>query len=620
MIQFGPLPTEKGSCIFRVWAPEKEKMFLHLVYPVEETLEMKKAEGGYFALEVEGAGHGTRYYYRPENESSLPDPASHFQPEGVHGPSEVINHNRYPWNDNAWKGIPFNELILYELHVGTFTPEGTFEAILPRLPELIDIGINALELMPASQFPGFRNWGYDKVFPYAVQNSYGGPEQLKKLVDECHQHGLAVFMDVIYNHQGPEGDYFSSFGPYFNDSYKTPWGKAMNFDKEWSDGVRDYFSMNAVFWFEHYHIDGLRVDAIHEVYDKGAIHFWELTHDRIKAQEQKAGRPFYMIAESDLNSPRVIQHPEAGGFGFTAQWLDDFHHALYVMLHKEGKKNYVDFGDMEQVAKAYVKGFVHSGDYVSFRKRKHGRSSATVPGNRFVVFNQNHDLIGNRAEAERLSLLISFEQLKIAAAAMLLSPYIPMLFMGEEYGEDTPFFYFISHGEKELINAVREGRMKEFEGYHWDAEPPDPQDEETFNRSKIEWGKKFRGKHAVLLEWYRQLISLRKTQPALLNFSKNEVNATTTNQSGLILYRKDQDEQQHLACLFNFSDENLEFNLPMQDYYWEKLVDSKDPEWLEPGTDFPNIHPKDTQSQERIELLPYTVVIYSGSANKKGQT
>lgn len=618
MIQFGPIPVDNDSSTFRVWAPEKKKMFLHLISPVDKTVEMQQSDDGYFTLEVTGAGHGTRYFYQPEDNSDMPDPASHYQPEGVHGPSEVIDHGRYSWNDSSWKGLPFNELIMYELHVGTFTPEGTFEAIILRLDELYDTGINALELMPVSQFPGSRNWGYDKVYPYAVQNSYGGPEQLKKLVDACHQKGMAVFLDVIFNHQGPEGNYFSQFGPYFNDSYKTPWGQAMNFDKEWSDGVRDYFSMNTVFWFEHYHIDGLRVDAIHEVYDKGAIHFWEMTHERIKAQEQKAGRPFYLIAESDLNSPKVIQHPEAGGFGFTAQWLDDFHHALYVILHKEGKKNYIDFGDMEQLAKAYVQGFVHSGDYVSFRKRKHGRSSAAIPGNKFVVFNQNHDLVGNRPEAERLSLLINFEQLKVAAAAMLLSPYIPMLFMGEEYGDESPFYYFVSHGDKELVNLVREGRKKEFEGYSWDAVPPDPQAEDTFKKSGIHWEKRYQGKHAVLLNWYKHLISLRSTCPALLNFSKNEVRATINGQWGLILYRKDQEEKQHLACLFNFSDEELSFTLPMQEYHWEKLVDSKDSQWLEKQDSAQQSHPDHSTSEEQISLYPWSAVIYSGTPEPEG--
>ena len=614
MAQFGPLVIENNSCIFRVWAPEKEKMSLHLVYPVEEILEMQQDEGGYFMLEIEGVGHGTRYFYRPDGGDGIPDPASHYQPEGVHGPSEVVDHSRFEWTDNNWKGIPFNELVLYELHAGTFTPEGTFEAIIPRLNELADTGINALELMPVSQFPGSRNWGYDQVYPYAVQNSYGGPEQLKRLVNACHQQGIAVFVDVIYNHQGPEGNYLSSFGPYFTNWYKTPWGEAINFDKEWSDGVREFYSNNAVFWFEQYHIDGLRLDAVHEVYDKGAIHFWELTHDRIKAQEQKAGKPFYTIAESDLNSPKTTQHPEAGGFGFTAQWLDDFHHALYVMLHKEGKKHYADFGNMEQLAKAYTEGFVHSGDYVSFRKRKHGRSSAGVAGNRFVVFNQNHDLVGNRAGAERLSLLVNFEQMKVAAAAMLLSPYVPMLFMGEEYGEETPFFYFISHGDGALIEAVREGRKKEFEGFHWNAEPPDPQDVETFERSKLQWEKRMQGKHSVILNWHKHLLALRKKHPALLNFNKNEVRATTLGQSGIVLYRQNSEGGQHLACLFNFSDEDLEFTMPWQDYQWEKLVDSKESQWFERKEETLEVHSSSALSQEHIKVWPWSAVVYSGTS------
>ena len=612
MIQFGPQVTENNHCVFKVWAPEKKRMMLHLVHPFEEIIEMQPVEGGYYIYEKEGAGHGTRYFYRPDDSADLPDPASHFQPEGVHGPSEVIDHNQFQWTDNNWKGIPFNELILYELHVGTFTPEGTFEAIIPRLAELAETGINALELMPVSQFPGSRNWGYDRVYPYSVQNSYGGPFRLKKLVDACHQLGIAIFIDKIYNHQGPEGNYLSHFGPYFTDWYKTPWGEAINFDKEWSDGVRDYFSMNAVFWFDKYHVDGLRLDAVHEVYDKGAVNFWELTHDRIKALEQKAGRPFYTIAESDLNSPKIIQHPEAGGYGFTAQLLDDFHHALYVMLDKEGKEHYIDFGNMEQLAKAYTEGYVHSGDYVEFRKRKHGRSSAGIPGNRFVVFNQNHDIVGNRAGAERLSLLVNFEQLKVAAAAMLLSPYVPMLFMGEEFGADTPFYYFISHSDKNLVEAVREGRRKEFEGFNWNVEPPDPQAEDTFEKSKLLWEQRNKGKHAILLSWHKYLITLRKTLPSLLNFNKNEVRATTIGQSGIVLYRQNPEGQQHLACLFNFSELSLDFTLPFQDYEWDKLVDSKDSQWLENGSEMNEVHPVKAQSKEYLKVLPWSAVVYSG--------
>ncbi|HYH54971.1 MAG TPA: malto-oligosyltrehalose trehalohydrolase, partial [Anseongella sp.] len=513
----GPRYLKEGACIFKVWAPQKKSMSLQLVHPVEKKIEMQRDEEGYFTVTAH-ITPGTRYFLTPDNEKGYPDPASHFQPEGVHGPSEVVDHSLYGWQDSSWKGIPFKELVIYELHTGTFTEEGTFEAIIPLLDDLAGTGINAIELMPVTQFPGRRNWGYDGVYPYAVQNSYGGPEGLRKLVDACHRKGMAVLLDVVYNHLGPEGNYFDRFGPYFTDKYRTPWGKALNFDGEWSDGVRTYFASNPLHWFEHYHIDGLRCDAIHAVFDTGAVNFWELAGAKIKAFRQKAGREVYLIAESDLNSPKVIKHPEAGGLGFTAQWLDDFHHALYVLLDKKGKERYADFGSIRQLAKAYTDGFVHSGEYVSFRKRRHGASSSGIPGDKFIVFNQNHDLIGNRALAERLSALVDFERLKLAAAAILLSPYIPLLFMGEEYGEESPFFYFVSHSDEELIKAVREGRKKEFAGFNWEADPPDPLDETTFGRSKLKWHQRGEGKHLILLQWHKELIRLRRSHPALQTF------------------------------------------------------------------------------------------------------
>jgi maltooligosyltrehalose trehalohydrolase len=474
----GATYLKNGKCSFSVWAPLKDKVTLHIIHPTEREIEMIKDEQGYFNLTVDGIVHGTQYFLNPDGEKDYPDPASHYQPKGVHGPSEVIHHS-FKWNDVPWRGLPLQNMILYELHVGTFTPEGTFEAIIPRLEELYDTGINAIEIMPIAQFPGSRNWGYDGVYPYAVQNSYGGPEGLKTLVDACHQRGIAVFLDVVYNHLGPEGNYFSRFAPYFTDKYKTPWGDAINYDGEWSDGVREYFSNNLTHWFENYHIDGLRLDAIHTIYDNSAVHFWETCYTKVKDAEVRLGRKLYMTAESDLNSPRVVKRPESGGYGFDAQWLDDFHHILYVLLDEKGKELYEDFGDVEQIAKAYIDGFVHSGEYVKFRKRKYGKSSTGIPGDKFIVFNQNHDQVGNRVKGERLSMLVNFDKQKIAAAAIILSPYIPMLFMGEEYAEESPFLYFVSHSDRDLIKAIQEGRKEEFKNYKWSTEPPDPQDEKT---------------------------------------------------------------------------------------------------------------------------------------------
>jgi maltooligosyltrehalose trehalohydrolase len=390
------------------------------------------------------------------------------------------------------------------------------------------------------------------------------------------------------------------------------WGDALNFDDQWSDGVREYFSENPLHWFENYHIDGLRADAIHMVFDMGAVHLWQLIVNKVKLLEQKAGRKFYLIAESDLNDPKVIKSPEIGGYGFDAQWLDDFHHALYVLLDKQGKERYGDFGQIEQLAKAYTDGFVHSGEMTQFRKRRYGASSAGIPGDKFIVFNQNHDQAGNRVKGERLSVLVDFERLKLAAAAMLLSPYIPLFFMGEEYGEESPFFYFVSHSEKKLVEAVREGRKKEFESFKWITEPPDPQDEKTFIMSKISWKKRFTGNNRILLDWNKKLISMRKSFPALQNSLKNDVRVYLDHDGGFILHRKSSNEEQHLLCFFNFSDEEITFNIPAHSEVWQKILDSREAKW-NPETREPlkNLaSPDDITGRDTITTYPCSVVVY----------
>jgi maltooligosyltrehalose trehalohydrolase len=561
-----------SQCVFTVWAPLKETMTLHIVAPVEQRINMQKDEQGYFTAVIEDVDAATRYFYMPDGQRNIPDPASAWQPEGVHGPSAVVDHNAYNWHDRDWRGVLQDRLVFYEVHVGTFTPEGTFDAIIPRLNELAVIGITAIELMPVGQFPGNRNWGYDGAYPYAVQASYGGPEGLKKLADACHERGIALYLDVVYNHLGPEGNYLGEFAPYFTDKYKTPWGEAVNFDGEWSDGVRSYFCNNAVYWLKQYHIDGLRVDAIHQMYDQGAIHFWELMGKTVRKAEQKAGRHFRLIAESDLNNPKVVKNPEAGGYGFDAQWLDDFHHALYVSLYKKGLEQYEDFGKIEQLAKAYTDGFVHSGEYVQFRKKRFGASSIGLPGDRFVVFNQNHDQVGNAVGGARLSTLIGTELCKVAAAAMLLAPYLPMLFMGEEYGEDAPFTYFVSHSDEALIAAVREGRKKEFA---YNQAPPDPQSEDTFNSCVLQWEKRHNGKHKELLEWHKTLLALRRKSPALKNYNKNDVRVYVINPESYGLHRRSEDEQSHVLSLFNMGEENASFILPTFTDVWHVLLTSK---------------------------------------------
>lgn len=556
---------------------------------------MQKDEEGYFRAAVKGLHAGDRYFYQPDGDADYPDPVSHYQPEGIHGPSALVDHAAYIWQDNNWNGLPFPELIFYELHVGTFTPEGTFEAMISRLDDIAATGINAIELMPVAQCPGSRNWGYDGVFPYAVQHTYGGPEGLKKFVDACHSRGIAVFLDVVYNHLGREGNYLSFFGHYFTEKYHTPWGKALNFDGPWSDGVKEYIIGNVIHWAEHYHIDGLRLDAIHEIFDRNAVTIWDLLHARVKEWQQRSGRTLYLVAESDLNSPRVIRSPDTGGYGFDAQWLDDFHHALYVLLDKEGLRHYRDFGRLDQFAKAYTEGFVHNGQYVEFRKRRHGASSAGICGDRFIVFNQNHDLPGNRPGGERLSVLVDFEKLKLAAAALLLSPYIPLLFMGEEYGEKAPFYFFSDYSDPKLRKELKEGRKKEFAAFEWNEAPPDSQKEEVFLQSKLQWELRREDRHRELLDWHRLLIHLRKSHPLLRDLSRNNIRADLLGQSGLAVHRRSSNGLHSLLCLFNFSAEELPYVVLQEGSYLAGSA-GKSNLHLSPG--------------EEIRLAPWSAVIY----------
>ena len=571
----GALLLKSGHCLFKVWAPGRKSMALH--FPEENaTHTMSKSEDGYFSIMVEDIHPGQKYFFRPDDQKYFPDPSSFFQPDGVHGPSAVVDHNTFRWTDGEWKGLPFSELIIYELHVGTFTNAGTFDAAADHLDHLREIGINAIELMPVAQFPGDRNWGYDGVFPYAVQNSYGGPDGLKRFVDACHSKGIAVFLDVVYNHVGPEGNYFAHFGPYFTSHYHTPWADAINFDGEWSDGVREFFCNNALYWLREYHLDGLRLDAIHMVFDNGAVHFWQMLNERILKFEKYTGRKLHLIAESDLNSPKVIQPTSAGGFGFRAQWLDDFHHALYVLLDPQGHERYYDFGSIEQLAKAYKDGFVHSGEYVKFRKRKHGTSSAGINGDRFVVFNQNHDQIGNRPQGERLSMLVDEKRLKVAAAALFVSPYVPMLFMGEEWAAQSPFFYFVSHSDEALIEAVRKGRHEEFKAYG-KFEPPDAQAEQTFAASKLDWATRNEKHSQVILEWHKAMIQFRRQSSALQNFSKDDISVICVDQSGLLIERKDERKTEDLCIVMNFQEKPFQFVMPASNLRWQCVLDSNDP-------------------------------------------
>jgi maltooligosyltrehalose trehalohydrolase len=513
---------------------------------------MTKDEWGYFFTDVPGVVAGTRYRYIVDGQP-YPDPCSAFQPEGIYADSEVVDHAGFEWRDSGWRGRSFNEFVFYEIHVGTFTAEGSFDAMIPRLDELAAIGITAIQLMPVAQFPGRRNWGYDGVFLYAVQNSYGGPQGLKRLVDACHQRRIAVFLDVVYNHLGPEGNCLDRYGPYFSDKYGTPWGKAMNFDGAGSDGVREFVIDNVLFWAEQYHLDGLRLDAVHEIFDRSAIRIWDELYAAVKRCEVRLGRRFHLVAESDTNDPRTVRPPELGGKGFDAQWLDDFHHALYVLLDPDGWRNYQDFGTIEQLAKSYSEGFVHSGEYVRFRQRRHGAPAVGIAGEHFIVFNQDHDLPGNRPDGKRLSELVGLPVLKLAAAAMLLSPFIPMLFMGEEYGEKAPFFFFSDYQEDGTVRGLIEGRKKQLASFQFAGEPRDPQDERVFQESKLHWEDRREGVHAELLALTTELLRLRRTHALLADGSGGRLRVDVLSEMGLSIRRWSVRRDLQLTCLFNFS-------------------------------------------------------------------
>lgn len=544
-----------GLCHFRVWAPGRRTVEVRLISPVEAVVPMREGRDGFWEVATEGLFPGTLYTFRLDGSLERPDPASHLQPQGVHGPSEIVDHAAFAWTDASWRGIDLDQMIIYEIHTGTFTPEGTFDAVIPRLADLRELGINALELMPVAQFPGDRNWGYDGVYPYAVQHSYGGPFALKRLVDACHREGIAVILDVVYNHLGPEGNYLHDFGPYFSDKYRTPWGPAINLDDAYCDVVRDYLVQNAVFWLTHYHLDGLRLDAIHAMVDMSAQPFLQELTARTATHAEKLGKPFHLIAESDLNDVRAISPATENGFGLHAQWCDDFHHCLHTLLTGEATGYYADFGRLDQLERSLREGFVYSGEYSAYRRRRHGNASRARPVQQFVVFLQNHDQVGNRPFGERLATMTDLEGLKLAAAAVLLSPYIPLLFMGEEYGELTPFLYFVSHTDPDIIQAVRLGRRKEFEGLPDIEDLPDPQDPKTFARSRIVFERSGEGHHRVLRDYYRELIHLRTAWPPLAHRSREHLELCPIEDPGILAVRRRTPVGEDEAlCLFNFLD------------------------------------------------------------------
>jgi maltooligosyltrehalose trehalohydrolase len=499
--------------IFSVWAPHAKSVELLLD---ERRIPLAAAAQGYWHADV-SVPAGQNYQYSLDGAAGLPDPRSRWQPAGVHGASQVpggFADVRLPAR-NAFRAVPLDQAIIYELHVGTFTPEGTYAAAQSKLPHLCELGVTHLELMPLATFPGQRGWGYDGVDLFAPFPAYGTPAELAAFVCACHACGLAVLLDVVYNHLGPDGNYLASYGPYFTDRYKTGWGAAINYDGPHSDQVRRFVIDNALMWLKDYEFDGLRLDAVHAIYSFEAVHLLEELSNAVRALSQEAGRPLQLIAESDLNDPRLVQAASRGGYGMDAHWADDFHHSLHRYFTGETDGYYADFHGLRDVATALRDGYVYQGRYSVHRGRRHGRPPAGVEPHQLIVSAQNHDQIGNRAQGERLSSLLEMGPLKAVAALTLLSPFVPLLFQGEEWGASTPFMYFTDHQDPELGRLVAEGRSKEFSAFRWAGAVPNPQDSSTFERSKLDWSELSQPRHVELFNWYRKLIRVKKDRPEL---------------------------------------------------------------------------------------------------------
>jgi len=554
-LRFGARPLEDKSVEFRVCAPNVTNLAVLILSEGDQprTVPMTGTDAGDFVAKVPDVRDGADYFYVLNNERERPDPVSRWLPRSVHGPTRIVNPDSFRWSDQGWTGIPLKDFIIYEFHPGTFTTESTFESAIARLPYLRDLGITAIEIMPVAEVPGNRNWGYDGASLYAPQSTYGGPDGLKKLVDACHQHGLAVVLDVVYNHLGPEGNYLPEFAPCFTDAHHTPWGKAINFDGPGSDGVRRFFIDNALYWLTEYHIDALRLDAIHGIYDFGARHFLDELSEAFQNQANRLNRRAWLIAESDLDDVRIINPRSQGGYALDAQWHDDFHHALYALLTGEREGFLMDFGRLAELSKSIRDGFVFDWKYSRYRQRHFGSSSKDHPGEQFVGFIQNHDQIANTSRGKRLASLVSEGQVKLAAVLTLCSPFLPLLFMGEEYGETAPFFYFTGFKDTALANAVTEGRKRELGSHYSERDFADPQALSTFELCKLDWTKIEVDPHSSILRLYRDLIALRKRHPSLNNCRKDLTEIRFDEQAKvLVMKRTDPDGERSLLVL-NFS-------------------------------------------------------------------
>ncbi|GAC1416768.1 MAG: malto-oligosyltrehalose trehalohydrolase [Flavisolibacter sp.] len=597
--------TKEGIAEIILWSPLAEKV--EVIINDREKLLLQLGKSGIWKICTNALKPGDFYWFIINGKKRLADPSSLLQHQGVHGSSQAVDLKAFRWTDEKWENPELKKYIIYELHTGTFTQEGNFYSIEKKLDYLQELGITAIEIMPVAQFPGKHNWGYDGVFPFAVQNDYGGPKGLQQLVDACHRKGIAVILDVVYNHLGPEGNYLESFAPYFTDKYKTPWGGAINFDDQWSDGVRNYFIQNALMWLRDFHLDALRLDAVHAIKDFGPSHILKDLKVQVNNLMEQLGKKFYLIVESDLNDNKFINPLEKEGYGMDAQWIDEFHHALRITAGEEKQGYYEDFNEVDHLAKSYKDAYVYDGQWSGYRKKFFGKIASENPGSQFIVFSQNHDQVGNRMLGERTSTLVGFEMLKLLAAAVLLSPYLPMLFMGEEWGETHPFLYFADHSDPELVEGVRKGRKEEFAAFQAAGEAPDPFSQKSFQHSKLQWTLLKDSKHATLFRYYKKLILLRKTHPLIGQPDRFNL-SVDLNKSQRTLSLKRWNTSHTILVLMNFSRSRQKIYHPHINLTCKKIWDSADKYWDGPGEAL-----LERLTEGHILLGPESVVVLESS-------
>jgi maltooligosyltrehalose trehalohydrolase len=612
-LRFGARPRADGSTVFRVWAPRVESLNVKVIGDGPRTFPLEEVGGGVFEARVDGVAAGADYFY-VVNGNERPDPVSRSQPAGVHGPSRVVEPEGFAWTDKGWKGLALKDYVVYELHTGTFTPGGTFESIIPKLAHLKSLGVTAVELMPVAEFPGARNWGYDGAHLYAPQSTYGGPEGLKRLIDACHREGLAFILDVVYNHLGPEGNYAGEYMPLYSEAHKSPWGAGLNFDGEGAEGVRRYFVENALYWLTEYHVDGLRLDAVHAIVDTSEKHLLQQLAAEFHAQARALGRTAHLIAESDLNDVRVLKPAGEGGYGLDAQWSDDFHHSLHALLTKADRGYFADFGRVGDLAKAIGEGFVYCGQHSVFRGKCHGTRSADRPGEQFVVCIQNHDQIANGYWGDRLSRLVEPARQRLAAAILLCgAPSVPMLFMGEEWRERAPFLYFTSHTDPELGRAVRVGREEEYTAFvrgEGETESTiggfsDPQSEITFVRSKLDWDCLEKQPHAGMLAFYRDLLALRRAHAPLSNCDKTRARVRFDEGGRWLAVERGDESGARAILLCNLATEARP--VPSAEGAWRLALWSGDARYGDASSNTP---PERIDGEQIVELAGWGAALY----------